>query len=188
VFRALAHATLLVIAPPAPAGWSPGTAPLSESLRARIRAGAGSPAERAVSVLPESGRRVVSVPVEAAVRRVVGIPIGRGSTHAPVPMTRAPWGDAEPVPGVVVRTSVVPSAWLRRPTAWLRPVAATHASGPDHRSSGPPPAHHPVPNPTRQRDTLPMPTSTRVRRAAVMAFGLLVSLVAVEAAARVGRR
>ena len=33
-----------------------------------------------------------------------------------------------------------------------------------------------------------MPASMRLRKAAMMAFGLLVSLVAVEAAARVGRR
>jgi hypothetical protein len=33
-----------------------------------------------------------------------------------------------------------------------------------------------------------VPASVRIRKAAMMAFGVLVSLVAVEAAARVGRR
>jgi hypothetical protein len=210
VFRALARATFLVIAPSAPVAWSPGVTPLSESLRARVLAGAGSAAERAVTVLPASGRRVVSIPVEAAVRRALGIPVGtavgrgvgipvgravgRAAGH-PIDLTRlsatfgrwirAPWTEPEPVPGVVIRTSLVPSVWL----APQNPVR--HADMPGRHATVADPviaAGRPVHSPTGQQKVVPLPASTRVRRAAMMAFGLLVSLVAVEAAARVGRR
>jgi hypothetical protein len=185
VFRALARATFLVIAPSAPVAWSPGVAPLSESLRARVLAGAGSAAERAVTVLPASGRRVVSVPVEAAVRRVVGIAVG-GPGPSPIGRwVRAPWTEPEPVPGVVVRTSLVPAVWLAPPTPGRHATGSGRPAPPVEQTIAP---IRPVHSPTGQYAVVPLPASTRVRRAAMMAFGLLVSLVAVEAAARVGRR
>ncbi len=197
VLRTLAHATLLVIAPSAPVAWSPGSAPLSESLRARIRAGAGSMADRAVATLPGSGRRVVGVAVRGEAQRPTSIapagpvagtpsarstPLGQGSPSGlgrPVPVAHAPWREADPVPGVVVRTSLVHGSWLRRPSA-TQPTEGRGASGQT--------THLHVHHPSSQRDPVPVPTSGRIRRAAMMAFGLVVSLVAVEAAARVGRR
>jgi hypothetical protein len=87
------------------------------------------------------------------------------------------------VPGVTLRTSAIPSGWLRAPMVVPRerPAAAETAAVEEPR---PTPATRAV----QRREPRPMPTSVRIRRAAVMAFGLLVSLVAVEAAARVGRR
>ncbi len=167
----MAHPTLEVTAPPGPVAWSPGMPPLSESLRARIRAGAGAQAVGALTVLPASGRRVVGVPVGSAVRHAVASVVGRWMP--------APWGDVDPVRSVTVRTSPVPAAWLRPPAA-SRPM--------DDGARHPPSTSIPVHRPTGQRTPVPVPTSTRIRRAAMMAFGVLVSLVAVEAAARVGRR
>lgn len=203
MFRAVAHAAITVIAPPGPVAWSPGMPPLSESLRTRIRAGAGSAAGRAVSVLPASGRRVVGVAVETGRRVAVGtgrvavetgrrvaIETGRFETgrvaEAPAgSWMRAPWGDVGPMPGVTVRTSPVPVDWLRPPVATLPRDGNAVAPAPVPTS---PPVQTPVRHPTGQRTPVPVPTSTRIRRAAMMAFGLLVSFVAVEAAARVGRR
>src|SRR6187397_101262 len=122
VFRALTRATLMVIAPPAPVAWSPGTPPLTESLRARVIAGAGSAAERAIEVLPVSGRRVVAVPVDTAMRWIIGtqtrgidgrvaIPVGPSRLGSLI----APWGEPDPVPGVTMRTSTIPTGWLRAP-------------------------------------------------------------------------
>ena len=193
MFRALTRATLMVIAPSAPVAWSPGTPPLTEALRARVLAGAASAAERAMEVLPVSGRRVVAVPVDAAMRRIIGtqpriigtqpgsferrvaVPVGPG--HAAL---AAPWGEPDPVPGVVLRTRWVSATWLRPPTpapAGARPEVASTAD----------PGPRPLARPIVRREP-PVPPSMRIRKAAVMAFGLLVSLVAVEAAARVGRR
>jgi hypothetical protein len=174
----------MVIAPPAPVAWSPGTPPLTGSLRARVLAGAGSAAERAIEVLPASGRRVVAVPVDTAVRWIVGD--HRGTTRIAVPVgyaartSVAPWGEPDPVPGVVMRTDTVPSGWLRSATS--RPNVPVATAVIDE------PRRMPLPRPMVRREPRPMPTSMRIRRAAMMAFGLLVSLVAVEAAARVGRR
>lgn len=191
----MTRATLLVIAPPAPVAWSPGTPPLSDSLRARVLAGAGSIAERAVAVLPASGRRVVGLPVGATLRpasvhdrprRPVGervaIPVAAVPSAASVD---TPWATAEAVPGVAVRTSRVPAEWLRPfvPPS-QRPVGAL-ARLP--RPTPEPGLAAARPRPARQPERA-LPASVRLRRAAVMAFGLLVSLVAVEAAARVGRR
>lgn len=200
VFRALTRATLMVIAPSAPVAWSPGTPPLTETLRARVIAGAASAAERAIEVLPVSGRRVVVVPVETAVRRViaersrssdrrVALPVGAPSTGT----LMAPWGVPEPVPGVVVRTNAVPVTWLRRPPAGPPSVVTAAVAVPAPRSAPrPAPAQRPEteqrPEPAPRPEPRPVPTSMRIRKAAVMAVGLLVSLVAVEAAARVGRR
>jgi hypothetical protein len=186
----LTRATLLVIAPPAPVAWSPGTPPLTESLRARVIAGAGSAAERAIEVLPVTGRRVVAVPVDAAMRWIIGtqvrgidgrvaIPVGA----SPVASLVAPWGEPDPVAGVTMRTSTIPSSWLRAPVAVPREHAAAEVTA---AMEAPRPT--PAPRTLQRREPRPMPTSVRIRRAAVMAFGLLVSLVAVEAAARVGRR
>jgi hypothetical protein len=91
---------------------------------------------------------------------------------------RAPWAEADPVSGVSVRTSLVPAAWLR-------PLVASRPAG---DGSPLPVSSSPADRLTGQRAPIPVPTSTRIRRAAMMAFGVLVSLVAVEAAARVGRR
>jgi hypothetical protein len=188
----MTRVTSLVIAPPAPVAWSPGTPPLSDSLRSRVLAGAG--AERAISVMPASGRRVVSVPVgmtppdasdgprRPITERVV-IPVTSVPRAAPA---STPWAVADPVPGVVARTSVVPADWLRPPVSpSRRPVAAVVAP-PVVRPGPRTPTHAPRPTPRHAERALP--ASVRIRRAAVMAFGLLVSLVAVEAAARVGRR
>lgn len=194
MFRTVAYPTLMVIAPPGPVAWSPGMPPLSESLRARIRAGAGARVARAVTVLPDPGRRVVGVPVDSADRRGAtasarATGLARATASAEVtgsavatvatPWMRAPWGDVDPVSGVSVRTAPVPAAWLRPPLASRPMDNATHRT----RASSVP-VHHPI----GQRAPVPVPASTRIRRAAMMAFGLLVSLVAVEAAARVGRR
>jgi hypothetical protein len=192
----LTRATLLVVAPSAPVAWSPGTAPLSETLRARVLAGAGSAAHRAVAVLPASGRRVVAVPVDVAMRRVIGTAAGpRVALHverprpdverpSPAPMT-APWGEPDRVPGVVTRTAVVPPSWVRPPAA-IRTSVDTASVDVAAVSTT---RHAGLVRPARGRPELrPMPPSVRIRKAAMMAFGLLVSLVAVEAAARVGRR
>jgi hypothetical protein len=186
----------MVVAPSAPVAWSPGTSPLSESLRARVRAGAGSAAERAIAVLPVSGRRVVAVPVDTAMRCIIGTGAERTGDRIAIPMGAprgsmvAPWGEPDPVPGVRLRTSPVPDRWLRAPArtssdarpsigAPIRGVAPSVAATPPQGVTG---------IPVRRREPSPMPASVRVRKAAMMAFGLLVSLVAVEAAARVGRR
>ena len=65
MFRVLARTTLMVVAPSAPVAWSPGSPPLTDALRARVLAGAASAAERAIQVLPASGRRVVALPMPA---------------------------------------------------------------------------------------------------------------------------
>jgi len=196
LIRALTRATLLVFAPSAPVAWSPGTAPLSESLRDRVRAGAGAAAGRAVAVMPASGRRVVSVPIDAAMRRISALdrPRRPNAERSVVPVAGArppparadaavlgavavPWLAPEPVAGVSIRTTAVPAPWLRPTTARVETARDTApAIGPEPRAV------------QARRQERPVPTSVRVRRAAVMAFGLLVSLVAVEAAARVGRR
>lgn len=211
MLRALTRMTLLVVAPPAPVAWSPGTAPLSETLRARVLAGAGTVAERAVAVMPASGRRMVAVPVGTAMRRMgipdahgrpvrerIAIPVTTPSAVTPsvappsvaplagAPAGRAPWATAEAVPGVTIRTSQVPVEWLRPPAAAPRPVPDAAAGRVAVVAPAPAaPARSPVATRPAER---PLPASARIRRAAVMAVGLLVSLVAVEAAARVGRR
>ncbi|MFN8519807.1 MAG: hypothetical protein U0667_10560 [Chloroflexota bacterium] len=230
--------TLLVVAPPAPVAWSPGTAPLSETLRARVLAGAGTVAERAVAVMPASGRRMVAVPVGTAMRRI-GIPDAHGHTVreriaipvatpsvaaltgavappsvaaltgaaatpsvAPLPAAvarpsvapltgapagHAPWATAVMVPGVTIRTSQVPADWLRPPAPSRGPVPDA-APGGIAAWVAPAPATPPRTRVATRPAERPLPASARIRRAAVMAVGLLVSLVAVEAAARVGRR
>ena len=132
--------------------------------------------------------RVVAVPVDTAMRRIIGasspaaarrvaIPVGPSSTSSMV----APWREPDPVPGVVLRTKAVPATWLRRP-----PVVASHpAISPTATVEEP---RRALAQPLARREPRPMPASVRIRKAAMMAFGLLVSLVAVEAAARVGRR
>jgi hypothetical protein len=178
----------MVVAPSAPVAWSPGSPPLTDALRARVLAGAASAAERAIQVLPASGRRVVAVPMDTAMRRIIGtpstvavrrvaIPIGPAST----PITVAPWGEPDPVPGVVLRTQAVPTTWLGRPSLARSHADTTPAATADAPRPGPV-------QPVARREPRPMPASVRIRKAAMMAFGLLVSLVAVEAAARVGRR
>ncbi|MET0771515.1 MAG: hypothetical protein ABWZ82_00400 [Candidatus Limnocylindrales bacterium] len=189
MFRVLTRATLMVIAPSAPVAWSPGTPPLTESLRARVMAGAATAAERAIEVLPVSGRRVVAVPVDTAMRWIIGTQAGADDRRVAIPIRgelRAPWGEPDAVPGVVMRTSAVPTGWLRPPVAprHATPVAAAIVEDPRPEVPRPTAGHHPTP----RREPHPMPASVRVRKAAMMAFGLLVSLVAVEAAARVGRR
>jgi hypothetical protein len=164
-----------------------------------VLAGAGSAAVRAVAVMPTSGRRVVSVPIDGAPRadrRATASAAHASATrraaeriavpvHRPVDAAMmAPWGEPDPVPGVVMRTSLVPSDWLRpTPPATTPPtVMSIEPAVParPQRTAAQPSA---APPPVR-----PVPTSVRIRKAAMMAFGLLVSLVAVEAAARVGRR
>jgi hypothetical protein len=177
----------MVIAPSAPVAWSPGSPPLTEAVRARVLAGAASAAERALEVLPMSGRRVVAVPVDTAMRWIVGTQHTDGERRVAVPVGPghatlvAPWGEPDPMPGVVMRTTSVPTAWLRSPTAAAARAPSMLATEQGPRAAS---ATHPV----VRRETRPMPPSMRLRKAAVMAFGLLVSLVAVEAAARVGRR
>lgn len=235
MFRALTRMTLLVIAPSAPVAWSPGATPLSESLRSRVRAGAGAAAERALAVMPASGRRVVAIPLETAMRHVggVGTHPRRVPEQARVPVAarvrvpvvgprdmgtgapsraRVPWDEPVPVSGVTVRTSQVPTSWLRptapSPVVAPRPLVPTPVV-PTSVATTPVVLTPLVPTPvvptisqaqtgslergapgptTVRRDERPVPASTRLRRAAMMAFGLLVSVVAVEAAARVGRR
>ena len=187
MFRALTRTTLLVVAPSTPVAWSPGAAPLSDSLRARVLAGAGSAAVRAVAVMPTSGRRVVSVPVGQ--QRDAARPAVPSAARIAVPVQRpaesmvAPWGEPDPVKGVVMRTSLVPAHWLR-PTAVPPPARPVVAPEPAMA----PRSHAPVVTIPVRPDVRPVPASVRIRKAAMMAFGVLVSLVAVEAAARVGRR
>jgi hypothetical protein len=188
----MTRASRAVIAPSTPVAWSPGTPPLSESLRARVLAGAGSAAERAVRVMPATGRPVVALRVEAPRRRVIGSLEPRPATapRIPVPVAHAvstmgaPWGEPDPVPGVVMRTSLVPLDWLRPSMTASPPALAPTVASQVHPI---PVMPAPLPAPARS-DMRPMPASVRIRKAAMMAFGLLVSLVAVEAAARVGRR
>jgi len=172
----------------------PGDAPPERVPAGPIRAGAGARVARAVTVLPDPGRRVWAypsiAPTAVAPRRRRGPRAWRG----PRPRRRSRarrWrpsrlrgcvrrgGTSDPVSGVSVRTAPVPAAWLRPPLASRPMDDATHRT----RASSVP-VHHPI----GQRAPVPVPASTRIRRAAMMAFGLLVSLVAVEAAARVGRR
>jgi hypothetical protein len=195
----LARTTLLVVAPSAPVAWAPGAVPVSDSLRARILAGAGTTAGRAMAVMPATGRRVMSLPIGTAVpdgdtarvRRPmserIAVPVGASGT------VDAPWGELAEVEGVVVRTSPVPTHWLRPPvpmTASVTTSVATTAVAASPSDIAPAaPARAPAPRPRGATiDERVASTSVRIRKAAMMAFGLLVSVVALEAAARVGRR
>ncbi len=168
MFRALARATMLmVVAPSAPVAWWPGAAPLTGSLLRRLSARASRP----ITTLPVSGREVVAL-------RVEGDPA-------------CPWGEPDGVSSVVIRTSIVPSHWLR-PVAAPRVAATTNWWSEADVADVPSPiavvaTTSPTPRPQDRQPPQPT-TAARLRRAAALAVGLLVSLVAVEAAARAGRR
>jgi hypothetical protein len=162
---------LMVVAPSAPVAWWPGAAPLTGSLLRRLPARATAPAPRPITTLPVSGREVVAL-------RVEGDPA-------------CPWGEPDGVSSVVIRTSIVPSHWLR-PVAAPRVAATTNWWSEADVADVPSPVAAvatPSPMPRPQDRQPPQPTTAaRLRRAAALAVGLLVSLVAVEAAARAGRR
>ena len=164
MFRALARATMLmVVAPSAPVAWWPGAAPLTDSLRRRLPVRTVAPVRRVTTFLAASGREVVAIPVRSA-----------GMC--------APWGEPEPIAGVVIHTSPVPTAWLA-PAAVGVPVGSV---APTPLVSTPASATRSVVAQTPHRSR--GPAAARFRRAAALVVGLLVSLVAVEAAARAGRR
>ena len=205
MFQALTRAAILIaVAPPAPVSWWPGARTLPESVLSRLPGGASRAIDRLeVTRLRPSGTRVVAIPIDggrATPRRNVATPAVAAMT--------APWGEpASPFAGVTVTTAWVPREWLRPGpldgtiiqlprTTLARAVATPAASG---SPASPPTINAPRATVTalpRQMRTWPDAPATpglmrsfgRFRRAAALAVGLLVSLVAVEAAARSGRR
>jgi hypothetical protein len=175
VFRVLARASmLLAVAPVSPVSWWPGAHTLPESVLRRLP---NSGYRGQTATLQPSGTRVIAIPVEggrAAIRPRTLV--------APLPgAMAAPWG--EPLvafAGVTVSTCQVPHAWLRPAT---KPVAA-----PAPRATITPLRRQPRAWPPVQSVVSRPGPHGRFRRAATLALGLFVSLVAVEAAARSTRR
>jgi hypothetical protein len=112
----------------------------------------------------------------------------------------APWGEPlTPFAGVTVSTRQVPLSWLRPepPAGRAAPMVITSVPMSASVASGMPAAvpHATITQLRRSPRTMPPAAAAgqhgafgRFRRAAALAVGLLVSLVAVEAAARSGRR
>jgi len=190
VFRVLARMSiLLAVAPPAPVAWWPGARTLPESVLRRLPR-VVRPDQ--VTTLYPSRSRVIAIPVDG------GRPVPpRNSTLASGPaITAAPWGEPlVPFSGVRVATCQVPRQWLR-PEARTAEVIALSDVRPVLAPPAPQAARHAttvhLPGQPRQWPASAVndqPRSHgRFRRAATLALGLLVSLVAMEAAARSTRR
>lgn len=178
----LLRATFLAVAPVAPVTWRPATR--------------GIPAQRRVARMPGTGARVVAIPVGPGPLEARAIDLPRPLSEATL---RAPWGEpATPFTGVTVTTARVPEAWLRppaRPIATIIPIRPSQVIAPALTT----PAHPPVPAtivhlPRAPRAVPPAPAAGthrprgRLRGGLTLAVGLIVSLVAVEVAARSGRR
>jgi hypothetical protein len=204
VFGVLARATMLMaVAPPVPVSWWPGASTLPESVLRRLPGAGTRRVERApVTGHPPSSARIIAIPVDDG-RRV-------GNHDAPaieriVASMTAPWGEP-PVPflGVTVSTCEVPRSWLRDTPigGTVIPMRAPRVSTTPEERAGPAPRAAVAP--ARRATIIELPRQPRAlppvaalgvarsrgrfRRALTLAFGLLLSLVAVEAAARSGRR
>lgn len=205
MIRVLARASLLLaIAPPMPVSWWPGAHTLPDSVLRRLPNGATRIIDPAtLTSLRPSGARVISIPVRGGPSAAItGVPQRPGSSLPGPRMVAAPWGEPSvAIPGVTITTCEVPRAWVRPQSPSLRPGGATvipirAANMPATGSAvAPTPRATITPFPHQPRTWEPTPAVPprrqahgRFRRAATLALGLLVSLVAVEAAARSGRR
>ena len=164
----------LAVAPSTPGAWWPGARMLPESVMRRIPRAMGRIA------IPVTDGRAATVPAPAE--------------PEPMAMT-APWGEpTSPFAGVTVSTRQVPLSWLRPERPMGRGVPVPVVAGP-LAASGATARPATITELPRAPRTVPQLPATgprgpigRFRRAAALAVGLLVSLVAVEAAARSGRR
>lgn len=187
MFRVLARASiLLAVAPPVPVAWWPGARTLPESVLRRLPR-IVQPAR--VTTLYPSGTRVVAIPIDGG----RPVPSRRSTSPGGSVMIAAPWGEPlVPFAGVTVSTCEVPRQWLRSEARTGDVIALPVA----RRALTPTPAAHAtITQLPRQPRQWPAPVAAsprgahgRFRRAVTLALGLLVSLVAVEAAARSSRR
>ena len=187
MFGVLARATILIaVAPPAPVAWWPGARTLPESVLRWLPRIAQSGS--VIRMLP-SGARVVAIPVDG------GRPVPARRAAAPVGpvLAAAPWGEP-PVPfaGVTVSTCQVPLHWLGSGSGVAEVIAMPIVRG--AAAETPPPLSQAT---ITQFPRRPQPGHTPIaprrsrghfRRMVTLALGLIVSLVALEAAARSSRR
>jgi len=180
VIRVLVRASmLLVVAPASPVSWWPGAHTLPESVLRRLP---NARHRGDTTALRPSGARVISIPVDGG----AATPLPRTSATTQPGTIGAPWGEPRvPFAGVTVTTSEVPRAWVRpaRPT-----MPAVVAPALTHRATITQLPHQPRAWPPVQSVISRPGPHSRFRRAATLALGLFVSLVAVEAAARSSRR
>ncbi len=175
-------AGLMVLAPPTPVAWWPGARTLPDSVMRRLPRAIGRIAMPLDGGQPTPARVITAAEPE------------------PVLMA-APWGEpASPFVGVMVSTRQVPLSWLRpeAPAGRALPMPVTFvpvASPPTLARHTTVPRAATITELPRAPRTMPQVSAVghhgtigRFRRAAALAVGLLVSLVAVEAAARSGRR
>ncbi len=190
LLRVLAQASLLLaVAPSVPGAWRPGARPLSESVLRRL---SRPSVARSMTTLLPSRSRVVAIPIDGGRRSSVSTP-----TQAAGPvLVAAPWGEPRvPFAGVTVSTCEVPRHWLR-PEPRVADIIPMPGSRPVLAAAVPPVTRHAtisqLPRQPRHWPATvvsePQRPHGRLRRAATLALGLLVSLVAVEAAARSTRR
>ena len=175
---------LLAVAPPAPVAWWPGSRTLPESVLRRLPRVV--PTDRLATLRP-SGVTVVAIPVDG------GRPVPSRRAPGPVGpvLAGAPWGEPlAPFAGVTVTTCQVPRQWLRPetiPEVIAMPLARTLAAA----VAAPLPPRATITQFPRQPRPWPTPVEQRphgrFRRVATLALGLLISFVAVEAAARTSR-
>ncbi len=167
---------LMAVAPSTPGAWWPGARMLPDSVMRRLPRAMGR-----IAIPVDDGR--------AATVRVAG------PAEPELVALTAPWGEpTSPFAGVTVSTRQVPLSWLRpeRPVGRAVPMPIR---------ADPLPASVPIARPATITELPRTPRAVpqvpavghrgpigRFRRAAALALGLLVSLVAVEAAARSGRR
>ncbi len=198
MFGVLARATMLMaVAPPVPVSWWPGARALPESVLRRLPNAGTRRVERApVTGHVSSGARIIAIPVDGG--HTVGVHDAPTIERIVASMT-APWGEP-PVPflGVTVSTCEVPRSWLRATPmgGTVIPMRSARVSTtPAPRAAVAPARRATIIELPRQPRALPPVAALgvarsrgRFRRALTLAFGLLLSLVAVEAAARSGRR
>jgi hypothetical protein len=195
VFRVLARASILMaVAPSVPVAWWPGARALPDSVIRRLPRPV---APDRITTLYPSGSRVIAIPVDG------GRPVPSRRAAPPVGpvLAAAPWGEPLlPFAGVTVSTCQVPRQWLRSESLAAQVIAMPRArpkSAPPTpappTSASPMPRHATIIQLPRQPRQWPPAIDQRrphgrFRRAAALALGLLLSLVAVEAAARSTRR
>lgn len=201
VLRVLARASmLLAIAPPLPSDLWPGVRALPGSVL-RLLPRPVVPAQ--VAVRPASGTRMIAIPVDGG----RPVPSRRPASSAGPVIAAAPWGEPlVPFVSVTVSTCLVPQEWLRSGIRTAEVIGVSRARPVPVMS--PPPVTPPLsfPPPARQatisqfpHEPRPWPGTIaaagaqrrrhgRFRRATTLAVGILISLVALEAAARATRR
>ncbi len=180
MIRVLAWASmLLAVAPASPVSWWPGAHTLPESVLRRLPNG---PYRGDTTALRPSGSRVIAIPVGSG----AAAPLPRTGARTQSSTISAPWGEPRvPFAGVTVTTCEVPRAWVRPARPTMPPVVA---SAPTPRATITQLPRQPRAWPPVQSVISRPGPHSRFRRAATLALGLFVSLVAVEAAARSGRR